>query len=145
MYAHHPELPDPPSNDTVLWRYMDFTKFVSLLEKSALFFCRADLLVDPFEGSISPQTPPAVPSNLTEGLVRLLPLDLREVARLTYVSCWHTGDFESEAMWRLYARERDGIAIKTIFHRFTDAFVGSQLVHASTVQYRASRGMERLR
>ena len=39
-----------PLDDTVLWRYMDFTKFVSLLEKSALFFPRADKLGDPFEG-----------------------------------------------------------------------------------------------
>ena len=31
---------------------MDFTKFVSLLEKRALFFARADQLGDPFEGAI---------------------------------------------------------------------------------------------
>ena len=30
---------------------MDFTKFVSLLDKSALFFARADRLDDPFEGA----------------------------------------------------------------------------------------------
>ena len=29
---------DIPPDDVVLWRYMDFTKIVSLLEKSALFF-----------------------------------------------------------------------------------------------------------
>ena len=49
-------------------------------------------------------------------------VDLRQVVRLARVSCWHMGEFESEAMWRLYARERDGIAIKTVFARFKDAF-----------------------
>jgi hypothetical protein len=59
MYQDHPLL-SPPPDDAVLWRYMDFTKFVSLLETSALFFCRPDQLGDPFEGSISPAEPPIV-------------------------------------------------------------------------------------
>ena len=42
---------NPPPADTILWRYMDFTKFVSLLEKRSLFFARADKLGDPFEGA----------------------------------------------------------------------------------------------
>ena len=138
MYETHPNLPSPP-DDTVLWRYMDFTKFVSLLEKSALFFCRADLLGDPFEGSISPASPAANPQAPTEGSYRLHAIDLREIARLAHVSCWHAGEFESEAMWRLYAREKDGIGIRTDFSRFRHAFVGDQAVHASTVQYRDYR------
>ena len=42
-------------------------------------------------------------------------------------------------MWRLYARERDGIAIKTVFSQFREAFVGEEAVHVSTVQYRDYR------
>ena len=38
------DLPSAPPNDAVLWRYMSFTKFVSLLTKKALFFARADKL-----------------------------------------------------------------------------------------------------
>ena len=41
MYKEHPAF-NPPTDDAVLWRYMDFTKFASLLESSALFFVRAD-------------------------------------------------------------------------------------------------------
>ena len=40
--------------DAVLWRFMSFTKFVSLLARNALFFARADKLGDPFEGSLTP-------------------------------------------------------------------------------------------
>ena len=43
MYQEHPSF-NPPSDNATLWRYMDFTKFVSLLDKSALFFVRADKL-----------------------------------------------------------------------------------------------------
>ena len=46
------EFHDPPPSDAILWRYMDFTKFVALLEMRALFFARSDKLNDPFEGSL---------------------------------------------------------------------------------------------
>lgn len=35
---------------------MDFTKFVSLLATDSLYFCRADLFSDPFEGSYPKKT-----------------------------------------------------------------------------------------
>lgn len=138
MYEKHPNC-QPPSDDAVLWRYMDFTKFVSLLESQALFFCRADLLGDPFEGSISAVTPPAFPPNFTAGPLTVHQIDLRQIARMMYVNCWHGGEFESEAMWRLYAREWDGISIKTVFSRFRSALVGNESVLASTIQYRDYR------
>ena len=42
-----------PKDDAVLWRYMDFTKFVDLLDKRALWFARVDTFKDPFECSLS--------------------------------------------------------------------------------------------
>ena len=51
MYQELPIFELPP-DDATLWRYMDFTKFVSLLEKQALFFSKPDRLGDPFEGSL---------------------------------------------------------------------------------------------
>lgn len=50
MYETHPAF-QQPSRETMIWRYMSFAKFVSLLEKKALFFARLDRLGDPFEGS----------------------------------------------------------------------------------------------
>lgn len=138
MYEDHPHF-WPPPDDASLWRYMDFTKFVSLLETKALFFCRPDLLGDPFEGSISPVTPPSTARDLKAGSIAVHELNLQQLTRRAGVNCWHMGEFESEAMWRLYARERDGIAIKTVFGRFKDAFVGDQAVYASMVQYRDYR------
>ena len=37
--------------ETELWRYMDFAKFVSMLEQRSIYFARADVLGDPFEGA----------------------------------------------------------------------------------------------
>ena len=43
--------PNPDEPDSSIWRYLDFTKLVSLLETRALHFSRADLLGDPYGGS----------------------------------------------------------------------------------------------
>ena len=135
MYQDHPLL-CPPPDDAVLWRYMDFTKFVSLLETSALFFSQPDQLGDQFEGSISPATPPIVAGEPQVGSpIKKGKLDLRWLTRFARVNCWHMGEFESEAMWRLYTRERDGVAIKTVFARFKEALVGEESVNVSQVLY----------
>jgi hypothetical protein len=42
---------DPSPLDS-LWRYLDLAKYISLLDQSALYFCRADKFFDdPFEGA----------------------------------------------------------------------------------------------
>src|SRR3989339_470524 len=41
-----------PPNEAYLWRYLDFSKFVSMLFKKALYFTKTSLFKDPFEGAI---------------------------------------------------------------------------------------------
>jgi hypothetical protein len=43
---------ETPNENQLLWRYMSFPKFVSMLTTSALWFCNAEVLAkdDPFEG-----------------------------------------------------------------------------------------------
>ena len=53
MRNSHPSLDRDLPPDAVLWRYMDFPKFVSMLKEGALWFSRADLLGDPLEGSFT--------------------------------------------------------------------------------------------
>ena len=40
-----------PDEEQKVWRYLDFTKFLSLLDKNALFFSRIDRLTDKYEGA----------------------------------------------------------------------------------------------
>jgi len=49
--TENPAFIAPANVDVKIWRYMDFTKFVSMLEEAGLFFARLDRLGDPFEGS----------------------------------------------------------------------------------------------
>lgn len=47
----HSEFTWPTDPSATLWRYLDLPKYLSMLESNALFFCRLDMLNDPFEGS----------------------------------------------------------------------------------------------
>ncbi|HEY56554.1 MAG TPA: hypothetical protein G4N90_03860 [Dehalococcoidia bacterium] len=121
MYKKYPGLVTPNDNMTI-WRYMDFTKFVSLLDKQALFFCRADKLGDPFEGSY-----PKINVSRRAEIFRdiMPPEDLSKVYKqtreFTAVNCWHMNRYESAAMWKLYLKSNEGIAIRSTFRRLRDS------------------------
>src|SRR5215216_7123602 len=51
--ADHPVFTPPSDPNIKIWRYMDFTKYVSMLETGGLYFSRIDLVGDPFEASSS--------------------------------------------------------------------------------------------
>ena len=118
---------------------MDFTRFVSLLDTQALFFVRADKLGDPFEGSYS-KANMALRPVLYEG--KIPESSLQEIAaftegarRFTYISCWHEARHESAAMWRLYSREHDGIAVKTQCKALTQSFTCNDDIFVGKVSY----------
>jgi hypothetical protein len=130
-----------PPHDAALWRYMDFTQFVSLLEKSSLFFARADKLGDPFEGYL--------PRHLLEYLRNTysgnadpgkniywnMTQVFRTVAAFTLVCCWYESPRESAAMWSLYSKKRDGVAVKTTFGSLSKSFKCSEDVYTGRINY----------
>lgn len=121
----HPTFVQPSDPTVKLWRYMDFTKFVSLLEQRALFFSRADLLGDPYEGATTHfnrenahkvyQFP-----NLDQ-IIANRSITNEWMRQWTFVSCWHMNEVESAAMWRLYAQTIEAVAVQTTFQRLADA------------------------
>jgi hypothetical protein len=50
MFNEHPSFQAPANPNVSIWRYMDLTKFLWMLQEKALFFTRADFLGDPYEG-----------------------------------------------------------------------------------------------
>ena len=143
MYKEHPVF-KPPADNAILWRYMDFTKFVSLLEKQALFFARADKLGDSFEGSYSEVNEALRPlliqralgeKKIPEGDLKQMADGMKRTRRSILINCWHQSTHESAAMWRLYSREEDGIAIKTDFDSFKNSFTCDQSIYIGSVSY----------
>ena len=51
------------------------------------------------------------------------------------VSCCHWNEYESAAMWRLYSRERDGIAIRTDFDSLSKSLIGTSDTYIGSVSY----------
>ncbi|MBI5030650.1 MAG: hypothetical protein HZB51_08990 [Chloroflexi bacterium] len=108
----------PTNPDVRIWRYMDFTKFVSMLEHQGLFFTRADLIGDAFEGSFARQ-------NIEQRRTTYSGLDWEKVMQLfelyksqrayLLLNCWHINDQESAAMWKLYAKSNEAIAVQSTF------------------------------
>lgn len=64
MYADHRVFSLPTDRSKRIWRYLDIPRYLSLLEKGALFFCRVDRLGDRFEGSLPKTTYHAIQHQL---------------------------------------------------------------------------------
>ena len=112
---------------------MDFTKFVAMLEHGGLFFCRADKLGDPFEGSI-PRANEKLRARLYEeaGISDDVFEQMADfwpwLRKWTMVCCWHMNHHESAAMWRLYARTDEALAVRTTFARLRECLDESAYV-----------------
>ena len=122
--------PERPPENSQIWRYINFAKFVSLLDRSALFLSRADLLGDSHEGSLSQSSEKRLmdweertgkPQAAAE-VSRMMKLE----QKLVFVNCWNELDHESDVMWNKYAREEDGVAVVTTFGSFIQS-LGSVL------------------
>jgi hypothetical protein len=104
---------------------MDFTKFTSLMPSSKLFFCRSDLFRDPFEGSY-PKASLLIRREvckdiLEEPMSSQFSTFTRYLKKWTFISCWHANEFESAAMWDLYAKTNEAVAIETSYAKLQHA------------------------
>jgi len=134
IYEHEVLIPLEPNKK--IWRYLDLEKFKSLLEKKSLFFCRANKFSDPFEGSIpkkqfdfriewekwfaqrhGKEFDEAHALSNIAGLQNLH----KEFKNNTIINCWHINENESDAMWRLYLKDNEGVAIQSTTERIYNA------------------------
>lgn len=145
-YGYSPRDYKIPNKDSFLWRYMDFTKYVSLLQNQALFFSSASLFNDPFEGAKGTIENKDI---YDKGYIALLAdaiadrPDAKEVIKptekdflkakelheqmaaskieqrnFTFLNCWHENELESDAMWYLYSKDiSNAIAIRTTYEK----------------------------
>lgn len=137
----HEAVAEPP-DDLVVWRYMDLAKFVWLLDAGALWFARADTLGDPFEGAVllGPEgrervrehrkvmrenfggAPIALLDSSPEALRAVIEdMTTPPVPRLCGVNSWHASEGESAALWRIYAPQGMGVAVRSTVGRLKHA------------------------
>ncbi|ANC19614.1 hypothetical protein WR52_12845 [Bacillus cereus] len=149
MYKEHRDF-ELPENNPKIWRYMDFTKFMDMLDKESIFFTRADKFQDKFEGTYPPLNKVIRPHIYKNQLNTLNPEEREEVIlsfesfntkfnhfrKFILINCWHMNEYESAAMWNLYLKSDEGIAIQSNVERLIKSFGKSQeKVHIGKVEY----------
>lgn len=126
-----------PNDDTVIWRFLDLAKFVSLLKEKALYMTRADKFEDQFEGAVcSLENAERYDEALAEyysdcldgkpvsdEMIKNEHYAIQMIRKNSFLSCWYEGEYESIAMWRLYASGKDakGVALKSNVKRLREA------------------------
>lgn len=113
----HPPLPLPREPRAAVWRYLNFAKFMWLLEAGALFLPYTELFPDVLEGG------------------KQRPLTDAERARRprAAVSSWHASEHESEAMWRIYSPPQEALALRSTYERLRAGL--PEYVRIHLVQY----------
>jgi hypothetical protein len=137
----------PPQNEEIkIWRYMDFTKLISLVESESLYFSRSDMFEDPFEGSYTRETLNFVKEAFfynaqQEGNPEVKKAfenyseSNRLLAQRVAINCWHMNDHESAAMWSLYLKSSEGIAIQSTYSRLKHSIIDDKEIYLGVVKY----------
>lgn len=118
------------ADDTIL-RYIKFQHFKSLLE-DGLYIANADSFVkgkdgDPFEGEYTEQFYRVMSplflidrNGKKESGDQLIKKDVSTTRSRVFANCWALSESESVAMWKLFGKEINSIAIQTSVQKLKD-------------------------
>ncbi len=130
MYKEHYCFEPPKDDSTTIWKYLKFPYFISLLDKSSLFFAKPGLFEDPLEGLYSNASINEMNAILEKSDKNSIPA--QNIRTFFYMSkqlrdkmtlnCWHMNVEESAAMWKLYSDDNMGVAIQSNFGRLKNCF-----------------------
>ena len=120
MYVNdlHIRLPENP--DTIIWKYLDLSKFVDLLLYQKLFMSRSDKFEDQYEGTFSEPTFEEI-KKLSEHNPEFLNYYKKHREQVV-ISSWHLNEYESFAMWQIFTQKNEGLAIQSTIGRLQKAF-----------------------
>jgi len=142
-----------PKENYQIVKYMDLTKFVSLLQRKSLFFCRLDKLEDHFEGTTAKSNWKRrynffATQHLRSSKLKKLSEDEilknveeyfegdRKMKALKTICCWNISDSESAALWKIYSDFNQGIMLVSKVTSVIEAFEGTiEQINLSEVKY----------
>lgn len=121
----------PENEHQKIWRYLDFTKFVSMLDTRSVYFPCASMFIDKFEGSYSQKNMEY--RALLQKTHSREAIDMRQLRQEVGISCWHANDHESAAMWELYAKTNEAVCIQSTYDKLS--IVLEDIAELGLVQY----------
>lgn len=108
-----------PPEDTIVWKYLDLSKFLDLLLCRQLFMSRSDKFEDQYEGTFSEPTfeeIKTISGNNPEFLDKY-----KQHRKNVVISSWHINEYESYAMWQIFTKNNEGLAIQSTIGRLQQA------------------------
>ncbi len=134
MYLYHKSIACP-NPDTIVWKYLDLSKFLDLLLCRQLFMARSDKFEDPYEGTFSEPTFEEL-KKISEDKPGFLNAYKKHRENVV-VSSWHINEYESYAMWQIFTKNNEGLAIQSTVKRLQEALVPETKYeqHIGEVQY----------
>lgn len=127
----HPSFKQPQDVNARVWRYMDFAKFVSMIQTSCFVYTRIDQFQDNYEGRISNSQLNLIKQAPTgEGLTIPQFIQLcSKGMRSTYANCWCLQDHESDALWKIYTKGLSGgVAICSTYSKLINNLTNIDLL-----------------
>ncbi|CAM4074933.1 MULTISPECIES: hypothetical protein [Flavobacterium] len=115
MYIHNPNIKLPEDPNTIIWKYLDLSKFLDLLMSQKLFMSRSDKFEDQYEGTFSEPTFEEIKKLSIDnpGFLKFYKSHREKVA----ISSWHINEYESFAMWQIFTQNSEGLAIQSTIGR----------------------------
>lgn len=134
-HSDEPWDPPQPSSDSTVWRYLNFTELMSILERGGVWFSNISQFDDPYEGTI----PQKNISREIDEIARRADVEEDLAKRVHsvvtsgssygtsgFVSCWNLSNNESAALWEQYIEASEGVAIRTSVDQLERAFSESE-------------------
>jgi hypothetical protein len=121
MYLNNPNINLTDDPDTIVWKYLDLSKFLDLLMSKKLFMSRSDKFEDQYEGTFSEPTFEEIKklSINNPDFLQYYKTHREKVA----ISSWHINEYESFAMWQIFTQNSEGLAIQSTIGRLQNALI----------------------
>lgn len=119
MYIKSPDINLTENDNLVVWKYLDLSKFLDMLLSQKLFMSRSDKFEDQYEGTFSEPTYEEI-KKIAANNPKFLDY-YKSHREKVVVSSWHANEYESFAMWQIFTKNNEGLAIQSTIGRLKEA------------------------
>ena len=119
MYINSSNITLPEDNNTIVWKYLDLSKFLDMLLSQQLFMSRSDKFEDQYEGTFSEPTFEEI-KKIAANNPKFLDY-YKSHREKVVISSWHINEYESFAMWQIFTKNNEGLAIQSTIGRLKEA------------------------
>lgn len=135
MYINSSNITLPEDNNTIVWKYLDLSKFLDMLMSQQLFMSRSDKFEDQYEGTFSEPTFEEI-KKIAANNPKFLDY-YKSHREKVVISSWHINEYESFAMWQIFTKNNEGLAIQSTIGRLKKALQPERAIeqYISNVNY----------